>query len=209
MLAIIDYDMGNLRSVAKAFELLDTKVLITYNQKEISEASHLVLPGVGAFADGMANLKKYGLIDFLADQVLVKKKPILGICLGLQLMAKQSEEFGIHQGLGWLDAQVKAFDLKNYDLKVPHVGWNNIELVGHCPIFLGIKQNSAFYFVHSYHFVPNNLEIVSAKCNYGIDFVAAVWQKNIFATQFHPEKSQFLGLKILKNFLGVKGEKNG
>lgn len=206
MLVIVDYEMGNVRSVAKAFEMLGANVLISNKVDDIRKADHLVLPGVGAFGDGMKQLKKLGLIDVLTEEVLEKKKPFLGICLGMQLLAKDSQEFGQHKGLGWLDASVKAFDLKDKKLKVPHVGWNNIKLLKDHPLFKGLKQGSAFYFVHSYHMICENDEIVAATCDYGYDFDAIVAQDNIFATQFHPEKSQAVGLKMLENFINWNGK---
>jgi len=193
--------MGNVRSVAKAFELLQVKTLISRKSEDIVKADWLVLPGVGAFADGMNNLKKFGLIEILSQEVLQKKKPFLGICLGMQLLAKSSEEFGEHQGLDWLDASVKAFNFKDRRLKIPHVGWNNIKFKEDCSLFNGIKQNTVFYFVHSYYMDCADKNLVVATCDYGGEFTAAVQKQNIFATQFHPEKSQIHGLELLQNFL--------
>lgn len=204
VVAIIDYGMGNVRSVAKAFEMLGAEVLITDKKNDLQKADLLVLPGVGAFGEGMANLKKRGLIEILNQEVLKKEKPILGICLGMQLLAKSSEEFGKHRGLGWLDAEVKKFDAKKIKMKIPHVGWNDVRMETDCPLFKGVRQDAAFYFVHSYYMVCKTKDCVAAVCNYGMNFTAAVWKENIFATQFHPEKSQNFGLKILKNFLEYK-----
>ncbi|MBI3290813.1 imidazole glycerol phosphate synthase subunit HisH [Candidatus Falkowbacteria bacterium] len=206
VLAIIDYQMGNVRSAAKAFELLGVETVVSNKFSDIQKASHLVLPGVGAFGDGMKHLNELGLIDILKDEVLEKKKPILGICLGMQLLGSDSEEFGRHQGLGFLKAPVKEFNLEGKDLKVPHVGWNNIRLIKDHPLFSGIKQDSVFYFVHSFHLVPEDGQITAATCNYGYDFPAIVAKENIFAVQFHPEKSQTVGLKMLENFINWDGK---
>jgi imidazole glycerol-phosphate synthase subunit HisH len=203
---IIDYGMGNVRSVAKAIELLGEDVKISNDKNDIENATHLILPGVGAFKDGMKNLKELGLVEILNEQVLEKKKPILGICLGTQLMANESEEFGHYEGLKWIDASVVAFDDQGGELKVPHVGWNDTQYKKESPIFKKVKEDTDFYYVHSYHMVCKNEEDVSATCDYGGEFVAAIQKDNIFATQFHPEKSQYTGLKLLENFLEVGQE---
>ena len=205
MLVIVDYQMGNVRSVAKAFELLGAGVKVSNRPRDIKMADHLVLPGVGAFGDGMKHLKDLGLIGILTEEVAEKKKPFLGICLGMQLLARDSEEFGYHQGLSWLEASVKSFAFVSQNLKVPHVGWNEIKFTRDCPLFNNLRQNPVFYFVHSYHLVPDSAAMTVATCSYGKDFVVAVQKNNIFATQFHPEKSQTVGLKILANFLSWQG----
>jgi len=201
MIAIIDYDMGNVKSVYNAIEYIGHDSIITSDAREIDKADRIILPGVGAFGDAMNNLKKRGLVEILNKQVLEKKKPILGICLGLQLMAKSSEEHGIHRGLGWLDAEVVKFRLEKTGLKVPHVGWNNVEVKD--PIlFKGLAgEQINFYFVHSFHIVCNDKKNITATCRYGIEFTSAIHKENIFATQFHPEKSQDSGLKVLENFI--------
>lgn len=204
ILTIVDYNVGNVCSVTKAFEILGAEVVISNKKADIRSADHLVLSGVGAFSDGIKNLKKLGLINLLNKEVLENKKPILGICLGMQLMARDSEEFGLHKGLGWLDASVKKFELKDKGLKIPHMGWNNVKVNKKCFLFRGIKQDSEFYFVHSFHMVCDSAKEIVATCDYGIRFVAAIQKNNIFATQFHPEKSQTVGLKILENFLNLK-----
>ena len=203
MIAIIDYGMGNLRSVAKAFEQLGAEALITGNAEEIRKAAKLVLPGVGAFGDGMANLKNAGLIEVMNEEVLTKKKPILGICLGMQLLASDSEELGMHKGLGWIDAHVRRLDANGTGLKIPHVGWNDIRITPGANLFEHLPQNPSFYFVHSFAVRCNNAADVAATCEYGTAFTAALQHENIHAVQFHPEKSQKDGLKVLENFIAL------
>lgn len=201
MIAIVDYNAGNLRSVQKAFEKIGMKAIITNNKKDISTADLIVLPGVGSFNDGMKNLKKLGLLEALADEVIWKKKPFLGICLGMQLICKIGYEDGITNGLGWIDAEVKRFDFLNIDnnIKIPHVGWNSVAFLEEESLFQDIGNLSDFYFVHSYHIA--NLQ--DGRCigttSHGYDFVSAIKKDNIVAFQFHPEKSQEVGLKLLKN----------
>lgn len=205
LVVVIDYNMGNVRSVWKAFEYLGAKVIVSNSLEDIKKADRLVLPGVGAFGEGMENLKKLGIIEALEEEVIKNNKPFLGICLGMQLLAKDSEEFGFHKGLGWIDGSVKKLE-PGSNFKIPHVGWNEIKIIDEaCPIFSGITQKSAFYFVHSFHFIPERKENIKAVCDYGQEFVAAIQKENIFATQFHPEKSQMPGLKILENFLAWQG----
>lgn len=203
MLAIIDYKMGNIRSVAKAFEILGADAIISNKIEDLKKAERLVLPGVGAFSDGMKNLEELGLMEALSEEVIKNKKPFLGICLGMQLIARESEEFGKHKGLGWLNAEIKEFKFEDKSLKIPHVGWNNINIKKTGGLFEGIKNGAEYYFVHSYYMSCNE-DITTATCNYGTEFTAAVQKGNIFATQFHPEKSQTAGLKLLKNFLNWK-----
>ena len=196
-IVIIDYGMGNLRSVQKAFEHVGYDAIITRDHDHIRDASKIVLPGVGAFKDAMHNLYALGLIDLLNKEILEKKKLFLGICLGMQLIATKSYEFGETQGLGWLDAEITRF--KDTGLKIPHVGWNNVSLVNPSPLFEQIPNNSDFYFVHSYYFDADRT-YATGMCNYGVEFIASVQRENIFAAQFHPEKSQTHGLKIIENF---------
>ncbi|RLE07717.1 imidazole glycerol phosphate synthase subunit HisH [Candidatus Aerophobetes bacterium] len=197
MIAIIDYGMGNLRSVAKALEKVGHKAIITRNAEEILEAQGMVLPGVGAFKDCMRNLSKYKLIDpiykFIDDN-----RPFLGICLGLQLLFTESEEFGRHKGLDIIKGKVVRFPRNN--LKVPHMGWNTVRVKRKAPLLKGIEDESYFYFVHSYYVVPEEEDVVATTTNYGIEFTSSIWRDNVFACQFHPEKSQKLGLRILRNF---------
>ena len=199
-IAIIDYGMGNLRSVAKALEKVGGVVSVTRDPKVIANAGKIVLPGVGAFGDCMSNLENFGLIDPVVSAIR-SGKSFLGICLGLQLLFDEGEEFGRHQGLGVIPGKVVKFKLKDPALKIPHMGWNQIAQQKKNPLFAGIDNDSAFYFVHSYVIVPKNKEVIAATTNYGGDFVSAVALDNIFACQFHPEKSQANGLTLLKNFV--------
>lgn len=204
MIAIIDYDMGNLRSVQKGFERAGHKCIVTRNPKDISNASHVVLPGVGAFKDCMDNLKNYGLVEPIRN-VIKSGKPFLGICLGLQLLFSEGEEFGIHKGLDVIKGRVVRFssELRTPNselLKIPHMGWNDIKIERRPPALTDIADGSYFYFVHSYYVVPKDDGVIATKTNYGVEFVSSIWKDNIFACQFHPEKSQKVGLKILKNF---------
>lgn len=207
MIAVIDYGMGNLRSVQKGFERVGHKCIVTRDTKEISNATHVVLPGVGAFKDCMENLKNYGLVDSIIKAIQAGK-PFLGICLGLQLLFSESEEFGRHEGLDIIKGQVVRFpsELRTHDmkLKIPHIGWNNIKIDKKPPILKDIAEGSYLYFVHSYYVVPKDSSIAATSTYYGIDFVSSIWKDNIFACQFHPEKSQDAGLKILKNFGNIK-----
>ncbi|MBF0328134.1 MAG: imidazole glycerol phosphate synthase subunit HisH [Nitrospirae bacterium] len=200
MIAIVDYGMGNIRSVEKGFLKIGADAQITSDPKTIEGSAGIVLPGVGAFRDCMANLGKLELIDTLIKEIQ-KGKPFFGICLGLQLLFSESEEFGKCMGMDIFKGKVIRFDFKDSQkLKIPHMGWNTVRFVNRPPIFEGIPDNSYFYFVHSYHVVPEDKSIIAGVTNYGMDFVPMVWKDNVFATQFHPEKSQELGLKILKNF---------
>jgi glutamine amidotransferase len=202
MIAIIDYNMGNVRSIFNALQYIGQDSVVTSDSKVIDEASHLILPGVGAFGDAIKNLKERGLIEILNQQVLQKGKPFLGICLGLQLLAKIGNEYGCHEGLGWIDAEVIKFDFDGIKLKIPHVGWNDVTPKIEHPLFANLKKGQfTFYFVHSYHIVCHQEQNIAATCDYGINFTACVTKDNIFATQFHPEKSQDNGLQILQNFI--------
>ncbi|MFC1723147.1 imidazole glycerol phosphate synthase subunit HisH [Nanoarchaeota archaeon] len=204
MIVIVDYGMGNLHSVAKALErVYDGEILISGKTEDVRKADKIILPGVGAFGVGMANLKKKGLVPVLVEEVIVKKKPFLGICLGMQLIATDSEEKGFAKGFGWVDAHVRRFKVDaELDLKIPHVGWNTIQINDACELLKGYLGDRCFYFVHSYHVECSSEKHIAARCNYGFDFVAAIHKDNIFATQFHPEKSQKNGLRLLKNFVG-------
>ncbi|MDC1121914.1 imidazole glycerol phosphate synthase subunit HisH [Nitrospinaceae bacterium] len=202
MIAIIDYGMGNLRSVQKSFEAVGAKAIVTSDSKKILSARSVVLPGVGAFKACMDNLEKFDLIDTVKQSVQ-RGKPFLGICLGLQLLFSQAEEFGSVSGLGILKGKVVGFkDAPNSGdpLKIPHMGWNNVEVKPSHPLFDSVPNQSYFYFVHSYYVVPEDSATVATTTNYGIEFVSGIHHENIHAFQFHPEKSQQLGLTVLKNF---------
>ena len=202
MIAIIDYEMGNLRSVQKGFERVGHEALVTRESAVIDRASHVVLPGVGAFGDCMANVTRYGLVDPI-HRAIQAGKPFLGICVGYQLLFDESEEFGCHEGLGLLPGKVKAIPMSNDKLssyKIPHMGWNTIRIEKPAPPLQDIDSESYVYFVHSYFVEPADQELVSTQTDYGVSFASSVWKDNIFATQFHPEKSQAVGLQVLKNF---------
>ncbi|EAJ1255125.1 imidazole glycerol phosphate synthase subunit HisH [Campylobacter lari] len=201
MICIVDYHLGNFKSVLKAFEKLNQEVLISSKKEDIKNASKLVLPGVGSFKQGMENLKKLALDELLKECVLKDQKPILGICLGMQLFCKYGHEGGGSQGLGFIDGEVLQFDLKKE--KILHSGWDNIYYKNESKIFKDIKENSDFYFVHSYY-VECFENIQTSICDYEILFCSSFEKDNIFAVQFHPEKSQNVGLKLLENFANLK-----
>lgn len=198
MIVIVDYGMGNLQSVQKGFEKVGSKALVSRDIKDINSAAKLVLPGVGAFPECMKNLTKFGLVESILD-FLKSGKPFLGICLGLQLLFDESEEFGLNRGLEVIPGKVRAFR-RDMGLKIPHMGWNQVIFKKDIAIFDGIDNESFFYFVHSYYVEPKQLSDTASETNYGIMFTSAIARGNIFALQFHPEKSQKNGLKILANF---------
>ena len=198
MIAIIDYGMGNLRSVSKAFEATGHQATVTRDARVIGNASHVVLPGVGAFGDCMANLERYGLIEPVRSAV-DSGRPFLGICLGLQLLFTESEEFGTHKGLGIIPGKVRRFAMEPA-LKVPHMGWNQVAYQRPCPLFDGIADGSYWYFVHSYYVDPTDKGVAATTTSYGMTFISSIWRDNILACQFHPEKSQTVGLRLIKNF---------
>lgn len=198
MIAIVDYGMGNLRSVSKAFEAAGHQAVVTRDKRVINNASHVVLPGVGAFGDCMANLEKFELAETIRSTIQ-SGKPFLGICLGLQLLFAESEEFGVHKGLGIIPGKVRRFAV-DPTLKVPHMGWNQVNVERPCPLFEGIADGSNWYFVHSYFVDPTDRAVAATTTTYGIPFVSAIWRENIVACQFHPEKSQSVGLRLVKNF---------
>lgn len=217
MLVIVDYKMGNLHSVKKKLDRLKVDAVISSDPKTILNASKLILPGVGHFGNAMKNLKELNLLDALNEAVLVKKTPILGICLGMQLMAKTSEEgtenrelraesrdlFSV-KGLGWFDAEVVKFTFEDtLRFKVPHTGWNTISLEKESPLMNGIPVDSEFYFVHSYYMKANDASDVLNYTDYGIPFASAISKGNIYGFQYHPEKSHDVGLQLLKNFLNI------
>ncbi len=201
MIAVIDYGMGNLRSVEKALKKLGTEAEIVCDAKRLSLSDKAVLPGVGAFRDTMQNLDKSGMVPAIREYI-DSGKPYLGICLGLQILFEESEEGGLNKGLGILKGRVERFPEKK-GLKVPHMGWNQIKIRKgrSCPLLKGIEDNSYLYFVHSYYAIPKKEGVVVTTTGYGVEFTSMVWRDNLYAVQFHPEKSQAIGLKILRNFV--------
>ncbi len=196
---VIDYGMGNLHSMVNAMTFLGADVFISDDRKDLDRADAYILPGVGAFGEAMNSLRRLELIEPLSEQVLAHRKPFLGICLGMQLIAEDSEEIGFHQGLGWLPGHVKRLEPGD-GLRLPHVGWNDVTVLRREPLFDRIQGDHNFYFVHSYHVVCDE-RLVAATCCYGTTVVAALQKDNIFAAQFHPEKSQANGLRLLRNFV--------
>ena len=196
MIGIVDYGVGNLRSVQKAFGAVGYSALILSEARQIRGASKIVLPGVGAFGDAMDNLRKRSLLDPLVEAA-GRGVPLLGICLGLQLFFEESEELGVHKGLGIFRGRVRRFPP---GLKVPHIGWNQIQVRRESAILAGVPEGSFFYFVHSYYADPADERDVQATTDYGIDYASVVGSETVFGIQFHPEKSQELGLRILRNF---------
>lgn len=200
-IAIIDYGMGNLNSIAKKLKRLGAECFITHNPEDIRLSKKIILPGVGHFGKAMAKLKDLGLIELLEEQVKVKKKPILGICLGMQLMAKRSDE-GNNDGLGWFDAEVIKIKVENkLKYKVPHTGWNQIVISKPSKLMGNIPEFSEFYFVHSYHFKANDISDVLNETQYESKIVSGIEKENIFGVQYHPEKSYDIGELVLKNFI--------
>ena len=208
MIAVIDYGMGNLRSVQKSLEFVGAKVIVTHDPDLILNANSVVLPGVGAFKDCMTNLKKLKLI-YPIRKFIDGGKPFLGICLGLQVLFEESEEYGPVAGLGILPGKVVKFpggssETKNgRPIKIPHMGWNKIEIKKKDPLFDKMDAAPYFYFVHSYYVVPKDQNMVATVTNYGVEFVSGIQYKNIYAFQFHPEKSQTMGLSLLERFSNI------
>lgn len=206
MIAILDYDAGNIKSVEKAFSYLGEPTVLTTDPRIIQQADGVVLPGVGAFGQAMENIKKTGL-DQTIPAFLESKKPFLGICLGLQLLFEQSEESPDCRGLGILPGKIVRIP-EGEGLKIPHMGWNQLEITEGSRLFQGIGQDSFVYFVHSYYLQATQPDLVAARTQYGVSMDVAVEQDHIFAVQFHPEKSGRLGLQILQNFIQLTKEGN-
>ena len=204
MIAIIDYGMGNLRSVQKALQSVGAESVITALPEEVERADKVVLPGVGAFGDAVKELRARGLLEPIATHIK-KGKIFLGLCLGMQLLFSESQESPSTQGFSLLPGCVKKFAFTTKACKVPHMGWNQIRIKS-CPLFAGIPDGSYMYFVHSYYAEPADDDVVVATADYGTTFAAAVWKDNVFAMQFHPEKSQQRGLQVLKNFIALPKE---
>lgn len=204
MIKIVDYGMGNLRSVQKAFERVGASAEICDRPEQIENADKLILPGVGAFRDAIAELKNRGMVEPVLEHIAADR-PFLGICLGLQLLMDVSEEDGEWEGLGVISGRVVRFKDQpdRPDLKIPHMGWNSLERVQHAPIFKGVPDDAHFYFVHSYHVVPEDDAVVAARVEHGETVAAVVARGSMFATQFHPEKSQNAGLTLLSNFAAL------
>jgi glutamine amidotransferase len=200
MIVIIDYGMGNLGSVQNMLRKIGADVLITNDHNKITMAEKLILPGVGSFDNGMRNLIESGLRDLLEEIVLQKKKPLLGICLGMQLLTKSSEE-GMLSGLGWIDAVTKRFLFEDSQIKIPHMGWNTVDIVNDQGLFSNIYPEPRFYFVHSYCISCFNSSDILTTTFYGYNFVSSFQSGNIMGVQFHPEKSHKFGMKLLKNFV--------
>ena len=203
MLALIDYDAGNMKSVEKALQLIGEDVIVTRKPGEILAADKVILPGVGCVGDAMENLHHFGLVPVI-KQVVQNQTPFLGICLGLQLLFERSEESPGVEGLGLLKGEILRIPAAE-GLKIPHMGWNNLTFPNKGRLFEGIEENSYVYFVHSYYLKAKEEEIVTAATEYGTYIHASVEKENLFACQFHPEKSSTVGLQILKNFAGIKG----
>jgi imidazole glycerol-phosphate synthase subunit HisH len=201
MIAIIDYGMGNLRSVQKALEAVGERATVTGEPDEVRRASRVILPGVGAFADAIAELRRTGLDEAFRDAVAAGK-PCLGVCLGLQLLFDVSEEDGLHQGLGLLPGRVVRFHAAP-GLKIPHMGWNTLRIRRPAPLLKGLEPEPSVYFVHSYYAVPANPGVVAAEADHPHPFAAMVWRDNLIACQFHPEKSQRVGLAMYANFAAL------
>jgi len=207
MIAIIDYGMGNLRSVQKGFEKIGAEAVVTADPNIVLEADRIVLPGVGAFRDCMSNLEQAGFVEPIL-KVISEGRPFLGICVGMQLLFSDSVEFGLYQGLNVIPGHVLRFPdgmrEGTEQLKVPHMGWNQLRIKRRPAAFGDIEEETNVYFVHSYYVQPEDESVVATTTTYGIEFCSAVWKDNIVATQFHPEKSQAAGLRILKNFAEIK-----
>lgn len=203
MIAIIDYDAGNIRSVEKALQFLGAETCVTRDEKEILAADHVILPGVGAFGDAMHKLRNYGL-EGVIHQVVAQKTPFLGICLGLQLLFEDSEEAEGVKGLGILPGRIVRIP-EAPGLKIPHIGWNSLQFPSAGRLFERIAEESYVYFVHSYYLQAEEPEIVKATTEYDVTIHASVEKGNVFACQFHPEKSSDVGMQILKNFIAIKG----
>jgi glutamine amidotransferase len=205
MIAIVDYGMGNLRSVLNAFEAIGAPARLVTDAAALREAAAIVVPGVGAFADGMANLRARGVADVLADEVLVRRKPYLGICLGLQFLAREGREHGMTPGLGWLGGVVRALAPSDPRCKVPHMGWNDVVVERPCELFRDLDDRATFYFLHGFQLDAAGdagaEAAVAATASHGERITAAVARDNVFGEQFHPEKSQEAGLQVLRNFV--------
>ena len=200
MIVIIDYGMGNLGSIQNMLKKVNAQAVVSSDRKVIASADKLILPGVGSFDHAIANLNRQGLIPLLNEKTIDSRIPLLGVCLGMQLLTKRSEE-GVMPGLGWIDAETVRFRFENQKLKIPHMGWNSAEIKKRDdPLFKDFGDDPRFYFVHSYYVRCNDPSNVLAITNYGLDFCSSVVKENIRGVQFHPEKSHKFGMRLLKNF---------
>lgn len=200
---IIDYGMGNIDSMCRAIEDCGGDVIVSNKKDDFELATHIILPGVGSFSIAMENLSKYGLIEVIKEQALIKKIPFLGVCLGMQLLATKGYEGGETNGLGLIEGEVVIFNSKSNEYRIPHIGWNEVHFTRDNILFTDIPDGKDFYFVHSYHFKCKNKNDILAYTPYCENFVSVVNKENIFGTQFHPEKSQRVGFELLKNFLSI------
>lgn len=203
--AIINYGMGNLRSVQNAFQALEALARVAMSPADLQNASHVVLPGVGAFGDAMRNLRAGGWVEALEEHVRRQGKPFLGLCLGMQLLATTGTEFEQCEGLNWIRGSVVRLPNHEPAIRIPHIGWNDVRILNKNGVFAGLDDYPVFYFAHSFVLQPIDANIISAKCTHGIEFAAGLESGNIYATQFHPEKSQKAGLTVLRNFLARAG----
>lgn len=201
MIGVVDYGMGNLLSVYNAFDYLGEDVCFCHHPEDLSKVDRIVIPGVGAFNDCIAKLHAEGFVSALNEHVISQAKPTLGICLGMQVLARKSFEGGEYEGLGWFDAEVIRLHPNQPGMKVPNIGWNEVSYTEGCPLFKGVRQKADLYLVHSFYMNCSNPNDVVATYSYDHEVTAAVLHNNIFATQFHPEKSQDFGLTILENFV--------
>jgi len=198
-IGIIDYGLGNIRSVYGAIKECGYEPIVSDKAIDLSQTDKLILPGVGAFGDGIRKIKNFGLDEFIRQQTQIKKKPILGICLGFQLFYESSPEFGINEGFGWLKGKLQSFDREK--IRVPHIGWNDCFQIKESILWEGIAEEALFYYVHSFYVKDQGTEEIIGKCHYQEEYVSAFQKENLYGVQFHPEKSQVAGLKLLKNFI--------
>ena len=207
-IGIIDYGMGNINSVFNAIQVLGHEAVFLKNPDMITEVDKLILPGVGAFGEGMKRLEEANWVNTLENECKIGTKPLLGICLGMQLLASEGYEFGHYKGLNFISGKVEKLSLNEKQYRLPHIGWNTVKFVSESNLYNNLGEERDFYFVHSYVFIPNDEKDVSGVCNHGTDFVASIENKNIFGTQFHPEKSHKAGLAVLNNFIQYEVDLN-
>jgi len=203
VVCIVDYGMCNVDSVSRAVEECGGSAIITADAGELAKADRIILPGVGSFTEAMSRIRQRSLDTILGELVTTRRLPFLGICLGMHLLATEGREGGTTEGLGWIDGEVRRLEPAGEDTRIPHAGWNEVDVVRESPLFHGMKPNQDFYFVHSYQLCPANPETVVARTPYGPGFVSAIQRDLIFGVQFHPEKSQRTGFQVLRNFLAI------